>query len=192
MSTYLLIVTLVISLVAVAGMFYNFQNSDAIGFHTHPTHITKLPEPFDNAENLQALTNLEAKIDEQRLEYTREIVAVKLDLANAQIGTGDAQRDSLDEQTGSGTSPKLSIHLDSNEFIKGEIIWISGTADPLLPIQATITDPNGNKRYPNASVDKNGSYKLAYTTDFDSLLGQYKVFVKSQGESSQTLSFILK
>ncbi len=173
-------------------MVYNFQNADTIGFHTHPTHITKLPEPFDNTENLQALTNLELKVDSQREEYTREIVITRKILQDAQIGTGDPQKDKLDEQSGTGTSPILTIHLDSKEFIQGEIIWISGTGEPLQPIQATITDANLNKRYPNASVDKNGSYKVAYTTDFDSPKGTYTVFVKSSGDTSQTLSFTLK
>jgi len=191
-TTYLVIISLVVGIVAFGGMVYNFQNSDAIGFHTHPTHITELPEPFDDSDILKVLMTIESDMVDQRAEYTREIVQVKKDLQNAQIGTGDAQKDKLDEQSGTGTSPVLTINLDAKEFIRGEIIWISGTGEPLQPIQATITDADLNKRYPNASVDKIGNFKLAYTTDFDSPIGTYTVFVKSSGDRSQTLSFVLK
>ncbi len=177
---------------AFGGMLYNFQNSDSIGFHTHPTHITKLPEPFDASDILIALGRIDTDLMEQREEYTREIVMTRKILQDAQIGTGDDARDKLDEQSGTGTSPILTIHLDSKEFIRGEIIWISGTGEPLQPIQATITDSDLQKRYPNASVDKIGNFKIAYTTDFESPLGTYTVFVKSSGETSQTLSFNLK
>ncbi len=191
-ETYLLIVVTMVGVVAFSGMVYNFQNSDAIGFHTHPTHITKLPEPFDDSDILQELVSIELKFIDQRNEYTREIVQTRKLLENAQIGTGDQQKDKLDEQSGSGTTPKLTIHLDSKEFIRGEIIWISGTAEPLKPLEAIITDAILNKRYPTANADKQGNYKIAYTTNFDSPFGTYTVFVKSQGESSQILSFVLK
>ena len=185
--------TLMLAIIAFGGMLYNFQSADDIGFHTHPTHITTPhTEAFDDSDVLKAITQLETKVDEQRAEYTREIVQTRKLLQDAQIGTGDKERDELDEQTGSGTSPRLTIHLDSNEFLRGEIIWISRTADPLKQVEATITDPNLSKRHPNASIDRNGSFKIGYTTDFESALGTYTVYVRSQGEISQTLSFVLK
>ncbi len=187
----IVIAALIVSIMAFAGMLYNFQN-DSIGFHTHPTHITKLPEPFDDSDILKVLMTLESDLVDQRAEYTREIVMTRKILQDAQIGTGDQARDKLDEQSGKGSSPALTIHLDASEFIKGEIIWISGTGEPLQPIQATITDANLNKRYPNASVDKIGNFKVAYTTDFESPVGTYTVFVKSSGETSQILSFIVR
>ena len=188
-----MIISLVVGVIAFGGMVYNFQNADSIGEHYHPTHITTPhTEAFDDTEILQALTNIDLKFIDQRNEYTREIVQTRKLLDNAQIGTGDAQKDKLDEQTGSGTTPKLTIHLDSKEFIRGEIIWISGTAAPLNPVEATITDAILNKRYPTANADKQGNYKIAYTTNFDSPYGTYTLFVKSQGDSSQILSFVLK
>jgi len=160
--------------------------------HSHPGGQLTHTEPFDDTDLMQVIADLELELIDQRIEYTKEIVQVKKDLQKAQIGTGDPERDELDVQRGTGTSPKITITLDSSEFIRGEIIWISGTGEPLQQIQATITDPNLNKRFPNASIDRNGSFKIAYTTDFDSLIGTYTVYVKSQGENSQTLSFSLK
>ena len=195
-TTYLVLVSLIVGIIAFGGMVYNFQNADEIGFHTHPTHLTMQdltePEPFDDSDILQSLANIDNTLIDQRAEYTREIVQVKKDLSLAQIGTGDQQKDKLKEQTGTGTSPKITIHLDSNEYIRGEIIWISGTADPLQPVQATVKDPNFKTRTPNASADSRGLFKVALTTNFDSILGTYTVFVRSQGEVSQTLSFVLK
>ncbi len=192
-GTYLVIVSLVVGVIAFGGMVYNFQNSDAIGEHYHPTHITTPhTEAFDDTEILQALVNIDLKFIDQRNEYTREIVQTRKLLDNAQIGTGDQQKDKLDEQSGSGTTPKLTIHLDSKEFIRGEIIWISGTAEPSTPVEAVVTDAILNKRYPTANADQNGNYKIAYTTNFDSPYGSYTLFVKSQGDSSQILSFVLK
>ncbi len=189
-TIYLVIISLIVGIIAFGGMVYNFQNSDDIAGHTHPT--TAHTAPFDDSDILQALVNIDLKFIDQRNEYTREIVQTRKLLENAQVGTGDSQKDKLDEQTGSGTTPKLTIHLDSNEFIRGEIIWISGTAEPLLPVEATITDAILNKRYPTANADKQGNYKIAYTTNFDSPFGTYTVYVKSQGDSSQILSFVLK
>jgi len=190
-TIYLVITSLIVGIVAFGGMLYNFQ-SEEVFTHTHPTHITTPhTQPFDNTENLQALTNLELKIDDQRAEYTREIVQVKRDLQNAQIGTGDQARDDLNQQSGTGTTPKLTIHLDSNEFIRGEIIWISGTSEPLKSVESTITDPNLRQTSPTANADQRGNFKIGFATEFDDPLGTYTVYVRSQGERSQTLSFVL-
>jgi len=184
-----MIVAILLGAVGAAGAIANYQD-DSVAGNSHP--IPPPPIPFDDSDILQALTDFELSLIDQRNEYTREIVQTRKLLQDAQIGTGDSQKDKLNEQTGTGTSPKLTIHLDSNEYIRGEIIWISGTSDPSTPVEATVTNPNLGKRYPNASTDIRGDFKIGVFTDFDSPLGTYTVFVRSQGEISQTLSFNLK
>ena len=192
------LVTITIALVAFVGMLYNFQNSgpDELA-HSHLAGSLVHTEPYDNDVNSQAHIHLNARLDDQRAEYTREIVAVKKDLQNAQIGTGDAQKDKLDEQRGSGTSPSLTIALASTEYLKGEIIFIEGTANPGQPITATICLPVQDfeichKRTVHGQVDKRGTYTMGFATDFDDPLGIWNVYVKSDGQTSETLSFILK
>jgi len=153
--------------------------------------LTRPDSEFDDTDILQALANIELEQIDQRNEYTREIVQTRKLLQDAQIGTGDSQLDKLDEQSGTGTSPKLTIHLDSSEFIRGEIIWVSGTSDPKVNVEATVTDPKLSKRSPNGQSDQRGEWKIAIITKFDSPLGTYTVYVRSQGELSQTLSFVL-
>jgi len=128
-----------------------------------------------------------------------EIVKNKKLLQNAQIGTGDEQKDKLDEQSTTGDFG-ITINLAAKTFFRGDIIWVSGTSEALKPIEAIVLHPKIDpvdimeKSYytgPTANADKNGNYNLGFATDFDSRIGLYEVYVKSQGKTSDKLTFEL-
>jgi hypothetical protein len=99
----------------------------------------------------------------------------------------------LIDKTQESPASLLTIRLDSNTFLIGEIIWISGkTVDAKMGIDAFITEPDGSKRTPHSVSDQNGEYKIAFTTDFENEIGEYSVYTKTSKNTSPVLKFELK
>jgi len=192
-------ITIAVLALAMAGqvMTTMLTTDDVILIIKNNPQLFPTTEPYDPTDIMTALGQLEVKVNDNRAEYTREIVQVKKDLQKAQIGTGDPEREGLNVQRGTGTSPILTITLEATEYIKGEIIFIEGTGNPGQPITATMCLPTEEfkicpKRTVHGQIDKRGTYTMGFSTTFDDPLGIWNLFVKSDGETSETLSFILK
>ncbi len=96
-------------------------------------------------------------------------------------------------QTGTGaTTPTITIHLDSTEFFRGDIIWVTGVTSPRDAVQAILKAPDGKTREPNSVADQQGQYKIGMFTTLNDLKGDYTVYVKAGGQTSETLRFELK
>ena len=92
-----------------------------------------------------------------------------------------------------GVGHQITIELEKTEWLKGELVSISGNARVAQgQVQLTITQPDGDVRSLNAIVTDEGKYQIFFGTDFKlSPLGEYTVFVQQRNSTSETISFIL-
>ena len=195
--------------IASGAIIHTYQDSDdSVGAHTHPGHV-------ESAELAKVESALEKRIETERLNnielvkiilemqatdqlHQDEIIKNKKALGLAKMGAGDPDIEEDQDTTGDFG---ITIHLDSDVFLRGEIVWISGTAEPGKPVTAVVRHPNIDQvsitetpyfTEPTANADQQGNYKIGFATKFDSRLGEFTLYVKSQGKTSNELSFTLK
>jgi len=205
-----ILVTLVIALGAVGiGLYAVVQEPDVtVGVHTHPGHVEtteleKVESALEKRIETERLYNIGLNKTLLEVQATQqlhqdEIIKNKKALQLAKMGAGDPEiEEGQDTQGDFG----ITIHLDSDVFLRGEIVWISGTAEPSQPVEAVIRHPkinpidNSETAYftgPTANADQQGNYKIGFATKFDQRLGEFTIYVKSQGKTSNELTFTLK
>ncbi len=200
--------TIAIGALLVAG--FALSQDPGVGEHTHPGHVeskelTEVESALEKRIETERLYNISLNKTMLEMQATLqlhqdEIIKNKKLLQLAQLGTGDTDIEKLKEQGTKGDFG-ITIHLDSDVFLRGEIVWISGTSEPGKPVTAVIRHPNidridiSERAYitePTANADQQGNFKIGFATKFDSRLGEFTLYVKSQGKTSNELSFTLK
>ena len=74
------------------------------------------------------------------------------------------------------------INLDKEEYLPGDMIKVSGTADPNTPLSAKLTNPdNKNEFYANSSTANDGSFTLIFILNSESESGTWSVSVQQNG-----------
>lgn len=120
---------------------------------------------------------------------TQNIASINKRLANTPTGS---DKDPQDESpSGAGSIPSLTISLTADKFHRGEIVWINGSTGPRDRVESSILDPTGRIHTPTQNADKNGQFTIAWFNDLNDPLGFYKVFVESNNQKSEVLSFEL-
>jgi len=74
------------------------------------------------------------------------------------------------------------INLDKEEYLPGDMIKVSGIADPNTPLTAKLTNPNNkNEFYANSSTANDGSFTLIFILSSESESGLWSVSVQQNG-----------
>ncbi len=123
--------------------------------------------------------------------FQNEIVKIKNDIRSKFPQASSVPQESQSVIAG---TPFLTMKMDKKEFVLGDKIIFSGTAQPNDAIIITIKQ--GDRKLVQHPISKsaiiNGQYSTEFQTSFDDAPGTWTAYARQTGDTTKTLSFTVE
>ncbi len=84
----------------------------------------------------------------------------------------------------------FTAHAFSNVYQVGNLIGVTGVAQPFTNVDAVLTSPSGLTYAATVSTTSSGSYMVSFTTTYGYEVGNWHVTLTNQGQTRQVTIFL--